>query len=583
MTRKILLGAAVGLALSASAYAGEKADLILIHGRILTMDSKDSVAQAIAVTGGRILAVGSDKQVLALATEGTQVIDLGGRAATPGLIDTHAHIAEGGADEVYDIPLGDARSIADLEAKVAARAKDAKPGEWLSGAGWDEGKLSEGRMPSAADLDKVSPDNPVFLLHTTGHYAVVNSAALKLAGITAATPSPTAGTIDKDASGQPTGVLRESAAMGLVGHLMPDRTVEQIEQGILHEFGILHSEGITAVKDPAIGPKDWEAYRALLTADSLTERVCVLWAAGATLDTAKAALAHLEEAPHAPKSLGDGRLVSCGAKIFMDGSGGARTAWMHEAWNKGWDGHDDDNHGYPTTDPGTYRAMAKLFHDKRYQIGTHAIGDKAVDWVVDTYAKLEKDDPAKDVRHTIIHANLDTPHALDAMAALQRDYQAGYPEAQAEFLWWIGDTYAGNYGPLRAPHVVPLKSFLSHHIRWGGGSDFPVTPVAARYGIWASVQRETLKGTYGKQPFGTKEAVSVHDALRSYTSWAAPLLYLEDKIGSLEKGKRADIAIWDRDPYTVSPDQLKDMKCLITLLDGEEVYRAEGAPAASKK
>jgi predicted amidohydrolase YtcJ len=227
--------------------------------------------------------------------------------------------------------------------------------------------------------------------------------------------------------------------------------------------------------------------------------------------------------------------------------------------------------------------MVKLFHAKRYQIGTHAIGDKAVDWVVDSYAALEQQDPAHDLRHTIIHANLVTPHALDAMADLQRDYRIGYPESQAEFLWWIGDTYAGNYGAQRAPHVVPLKSFLTHRIEWGGGSDFPVTPVAARYGIWASVQRETLKGTYGKQPFGTKEAVGIHDALRSYTRWAAPLLFLEKDAGSLEIGKRADIAVWDRDPYKVKPDQLKEMKCLMTLLDGEEVYRADGAPTASKK
>jgi predicted amidohydrolase YtcJ len=577
-----LLGGAVALALTASAYAGEKADLILIHGRIITMDAKDSVAQAIAVTGGRIIAVGSDKQIQALATDGTQIIDLGGRAATPGLIDTHAHISEGGTDEVYDLILSDAPSVENIVARVAARAKGLKPGEWLSGSGWDEGKLG-GKLPSAADLDKAAPDNPVFLLHTTGHYAAVNSAALKLAGITAQTPSPAAGTIDKDASGNPTGVLREDAAMALVRHLMPERSVEQIEAGILLEFDVLHSEGITAIKDPAIGPRDWEAYRALLTAGSLTERVCVLWAAGATLDSAKAALASLDDAPHAPKSLGDGRLISCGAKIFMDGSGGARTAWMSQDWNKGWDGHDDGNHGYPTTDPEIYRAMARLFHEKRYQIGTHAIGDKAVDWVVDTYAALEKQDPAKGLRHTIIHANLVTAHALDEMALLQRDWQIGYPESQAEFLWWIGDNYAGNYGPLRAPHVVPLKSFLTHHIEWGGGSDFPVTPVAARYGIWASVERETLKGTWGKQPFGTKEAVNIHDALRSYTRWAAPLLFLEKEAGSLEIGKRADIAVWDRDPYKVKPDQLKDMKCLMTLLDGEEVYRAEGAPVTSKK
>jgi predicted amidohydrolase YtcJ len=275
-------------------------------------------------------------------------------------------------------------------------------------------------------------------------------------------------------------------------------------------------------------------------------------------------------------------LISCGAKIFMDGSGGARTAWSYDEWSRNWTGHDEGNRGFPVTDPEAYRAMVRLFHGGRYQIGTHAIGDRAVDWVVDTYAGVLKEDPAKGVRHTIIHANLTTPHALDTIAALEKTYDAGYPESQAAFLWWIGDTYAGNYGPQHAPHVVPLKSFLSRGILWGGGSDFPVTPIPARYGLWASVERQTLKGTYGSQPFGVDEAVGIGDALRSYTRWAAPLLFLEDKAGSLETGKRADIAVWDRDPTAVPAAQIKDMKCLMTLLDGEVVYRTDRAPKESR-
>jgi predicted amidohydrolase YtcJ len=160
------------------------------------------------------------------------------------------------------------------------------------------------------------------------------------------------------------------------------------------------------------------------------------------------------------------------------------------------------------------------------------------------------------------------------MATLQAKYDAGYPEAQAPFLWWIGDTYAGNFGPERSHHLVPLHSFLSHGVRWGGGSDYPVTPIAARYGLWASVERETLKGTYGAHPFGSAESVDIHKALRSYTTWAAHQLFLGEQIGSLEVGKDADIAVWDRDMYKVPPEELKGLTCTLTLVRGAVVYEA---------
>jgi predicted amidohydrolase YtcJ len=160
------------------------------------------------------------------------------------------------------------------------------------------------------------------------------------------------------------------------------------------------------------------------------------------------------------------------------------------------------------------------------------------------------------------------------MAALERQYDAGYPEPQAPFLWWIGDTYAGNFGPERAARLNPFKTYLARGILWGGGSDFYVTPFPARYGIWASMARETLKGVYGAHPFGTAESVDAHAALRSYTIWAAHQLFLEDQIGSLETGKKADIAVWDRDLYSVPASEIKQMKCEMTIFDGRVVYQA---------
>ncbi len=568
-----LLALAGGAPAQAPPPQPQPPQLLLFHGHILTMNPGDTIAQALAVRDGKILAVGSDQEILALAGAATLRIDLNGRTATPGLIDSHAHIADGGVEELYHVHLGDASTVAEVVRRVRAGCARLKPGEWLQGDGWDEGKLAEKRYIAAADLDAVSPKNPVWLMHTTGHYGVANSLALRLAGITVHTADPVAGTIDRDARGMPTGVLKE-AAKSAVLDLIPAPTPEQQRAGIMHSIELLHHEGMTAVKDPAIDRPVWNAYRQLLDEGKLKEHVCVLWFAGSTLASARAALQEILAQPRPPQSLGDGRLLSCGAKIFMDGSGGARTAWLYQDWNKHSTGVDTGNTGYPAVDPQVYRQQVRLFHQAGVHVGTHAIGDRAIDWVVDTYAQVLAETPTAGLRHSIIHANIPTDHAIEAMAELERKYDAGYPEAQAPFMWWIGDTYAGNFGPQRSLRLVPLKTFLSHGIRWGGGSDYSVTPLPARFGLWASVERETLLGTYGAHPFGTAEAIDIHAALRSYTVWAARQLFLEDRIGSLEVGKDADIAVWDRNMYDISARELSNLRCELTIVRGEVVYDA---------
>ncbi len=575
------------IALSARLLSAQEsvADLVLIHGHILTVDAKDSMAQAIAIRHGVIVKIGSDTEVLAFVgtAPSIHIIDLQGHTATPGLIDTHAHIAEGGVRELYGVQLSDVGSVAEIVARVKSKVASVKPGEWITGSGWDEGKLTEHRYVTAADLDTVSPNNPVWLVHTTGHYGVANSLAVKMAHIDSATADPVAGTIDRDAHGNPTGVLKEESAMEPVARLIPPITLEQMRQGILHIQDVLHSEGMTAVKDPGIEQLQWDAYKSLLNEGRLKERICVLWHAGSTLESARKALAEINSVPRLPATLGDDRLLSCGVKMFMDGSGGARTGWVYDDWLRNGTTRDTTssgagNRGYPQIDPAVYQEMVRLFHANGVPVGTHAVGDRAMDWVVDTYALVEKEQPKPGLRHSIIHANLPTLHSLDVIANLQKQYDAGYPEMQAEFLWWIGDIYAGNYGPKRGQSLEPFKTLYERGILWSGGSDYSVTPLAARYGLWAAVARQTAKGTYGMNPFGIAEAIDMHTALRSYTAWGSRQMFLENKIGSLEVGKRADIAIWDRDLYSVPREQIKDMKCLMTLIDGEVVYSAAGLP-----
>jgi len=311
--------------------------------------------------------------------------------------------------------------------------------------------------------------------------------------------------------------------------------------------------------------------------------VFVLWGGGTTLESARKTMSLVAAHPKPPHSLGDSKLLSGGVKLYMDGSGGARTAWVYNDWHKKATEIDTGNRGYPAIEPETYRQMVRLFHQAGVHVGTHAVGDRAIDWVVDTYAQVLRETPARGLRHSIIHSNIPTDHALETMVNLQRQYDAGYPEAQAPFLWWIGDIYAASFGAERDARLIPLKTFLKRGIRWGGGSDFPVTPFPARYGLWASMARETLKGVYGAHPFGMAEAVDARTALRSYTAWAARQLFLEDKIGSIETGKLADIAVWDRDIYSVPASEIKLMKCEMTIFDGRVVYQAAGMPVTVKQ
>ncbi|PYQ73440.1 MAG: hypothetical protein DMG04_14010 [Acidobacteria bacterium] len=568
--------AAVAIALvaviaSAFAPAQTSADLILVNGTVITVDAADSIAQGVAVSGGKIVAVGGSRDMRALANGRTQVIDLHGRTVTPGLIDTHVHFSE--TADLFSINLSDVAitKIDDVVKRVAEKVATAKRGEWIRGSGWDEGKLAERRYVLASDLDRVAPNNPVWLEHTTGHYGVANSYALKLAEVRKVTPDPPAGTIDRDVQGNPTGVMKE-AAQGLVTRLVPPFSRDQQRQGLVKMIEDFNKEGMTGAKDPGIGQQKWDLYAELLKEGKLTVRIFALWSGARRLEDNAQVLARVQAHPKAAASIGDGVLISGGVKMFMDGSGGARTAWMHEEWNRNFTDKDAGNVGYPATPPDAYRRIVADLHNAGVHVSTHAIGDRAIDWVVDTYDQVLAAKPTRGLRHGIIHANTPTDHAIDVMARLQKQYDAGYPESQAEFMWWIGDNYAANLGRPRVFRLKPFRTYTQKGIIWAGGSDYGVTPFPARYGLWSTVARKTLNGRFGGTPFGTAESVDVRTALRSYTIWAAHQLFLENRIGSIEVGKDADLAVWDRNLYTVPTDALKDLKCEMTLFRGAIVY-----------
>jgi hypothetical protein len=561
------------LAVAAASGQPAPADIVLLNGTIITVDAKDTMAEAIAITDGRISFVGNTGDARRFVGPATRVVDLAGRAATPGLIDTHVHFSES-ADR---LDLGSARRMDDVIRMVRDRASKVPAGTWVRGGGWDEGKLEERRYIIAADLDKAAPDHPVYLTHTTGHYGVANSLALKLSGVTRETKDPPGGTIDRDKDGHPTGVMKERAT-GLIargGGGGGGGGRGSMREDVLRIIEGFNREGMTGAKDLNVSQAKWDLYKQLLDEGKLNVRVAALWRGGNTIESVRQAIAAIEKQPRPPAHLGDGRLVSAGVKLYIDGSGGARTAWMYDDWNKELKQTDTGNKGYPANGeayPEVFKQQVSLLTAAGISVGAHAVGDRGIDFVVDTFAEALKAHPVKGLRHSIIHANIPTDRAMRVMASLQKTYDAGYPEAQAPFLWWIGDTYAGNFGPKRNLRLEPFASFVKHGVVWGGGSDYSVTPYPARYGLWASVARETQAGSYGKTPFGSAEAIDIRTALRSYTIWAARLLFLESEVGSIEVGKQADIAVWDRNMYTIPTPELKDLRCEMTLVAGQVVF-----------
>jgi len=552
-----------------------RADLILVNGRILTVDSADRVVQAVGISGNRIVAVGTNADVERAASPNARRIDLAGRAVTPGLLDAHDHFSGGGAERLYvlDLSYPSVKSIADVAAAIRTKAVALGKGAWIQGRGWDEGKLVERRVMTAADLDAASPDNPVVLTQTTGHYVVANSVALRMAGLTKDTREPPGGTIDRNPDGTPTGLLRENAA-GLVRRLVPPRSAAETEAGIRDFAKAFNAEGMTGLKDPGISTEAWNTYKKVERDGALTVRVFALWSGGRSVAAAQRVIAEHASTTKPYEGTGDDHVIAGGVKLYIDGSGGARTAWLYDDWNKDYRGVDTGNRGYPTSNADTIRMLIRMYHDAGMHVAVHSIGDRGIDWVVDTYDQAMRENPKKGLRHAIIHSNIPTDHAIDVMARLQHEYDAGYPEPSATFSWWLGDTYAGNFGPTRSLRLNPFHTFRAKDMIWANGSDFSVTPFAARYGIWAAIAREPLLGVYGKDPFGRAESVDVHAALRAVTIWAAHQMFLEKKIGSIEVGKYADLAVWDRDFYAIPSDRIKDAKCLMTIFDGKIVFDA---------
>ncbi|MVO90555.1 amidohydrolase family protein [Streptomyces sp. p1417] len=569
----------------------ETADLIMTGGDVLTVDDAFSVAQAVAVRAGRILAVGSDAEITALAGPGTRVVDLAGRTVLPGINDSHLHAAAWALTRPpFALDLGHpaVESIADITEAVRKAAAGTPDGEWITGLGWDVGYLAECladpvRRPNRADLDTAAPDHPVCLTDFSGHMVWVNSRALELAGVGPGTEPPAGGVIDTDAEGAPTGILKETA-QSLVQALVPPVTVDQRKGAIRTAVTALHALGITSYTEPGLGPGGAEilgggldtgtlhAYVELARAGQLDTRVRVLLLPAPMGGSAADVTLGLEGLA-VPDDVDAARLAVIGVKVFADGVPPNETAWMHEPYPGG--GHGGlCVHG---ADAGLKEAelaeMIRVAHSAGHQVGVHVTGDRAIDSVVDAFVAAHRAHPRPDARHYVIHGDFASERSLAKLAA------HGYGiNMNPAIKWTIADLMDDIVGSERSDYQWPVRSAADAGIAICVGSDAPITAPDWRRGVAAMLLRES-KAT--GRVSGPDQRVPLETALRAYTANPARQDFAESWKGSIKPGKVADLCVLGGDLRATDPHDIPNLPVDLTVFDGRVVFE-RGADTDSR-
>ena len=535
-------------------------DLVLVNGRVRTMDAVGTVGTALAVRDGRVVAVGADNEVRALAGEGTMVADLGGRVVYPGLIDAHNHLLMTG-EMLREVRLYDCRSIAEVVGKVAERVRQSPPGAWVVGRGWDESLLAEGRHPNRHDLDPVSPDNPV-VIHRVWNKLVCNSAALAAAGIDRESPDPPAGVLysgsfERDGDGNPTGLFRDRAKELVSSHVPPPTEAEMVE-AIGIACRAYNALGLTAIADPGLYPEQIRAYHRAAREGVLTVRSDLLLAAwGFGAPETEEGLQERFVALGVTGGFGDDLLRLGGIKLMPDGGMSDRTARMLQPYLD-----DPDNFGQWVVAPDRLVELIRWVHDLGWAMDIHTCGDEAQQVVVEAYAAAQAASPQPRLRHRVHHAYFPTARALTAMAA------HGIPAVvSSAFIANLGEGFVNSVGPERAARAMPMRTYLEAGVPLAGSSDSTVADFNPWVGIDAAVRRTTIPG----RVLGPEEALTVAEAIRSYTAGGAFGMGREADLGTLEPGKLADLIVLDRDPEAIPAEELRSMRPVATMLGGRWV------------
>ena len=545
-----------GLALLlASVICGQAADVLFVNGKIYQGNQSLGTAEAMLVRDERIVAIGPATSVRPTAAPGFREVDLHGRTVIPGLIDTHTHALDWARSVVrgeLDLRYPNVRSIPDIQKQVAARVHDAKPKDWVLGLAWDDSKLAEDRYPTRQDLDAVSPNTPVYLSHATGHLAVANSEALRLADINAKTPDPVGGVIDHDAAGQPTGILKDSAMELVTRHLLKP-TLETSLQAVTFLSKACAEVGLTTIHDVALLQPALTAYQEAKRQGLLRVRVQL-----------SPLVASAQDADHFDSlgistGFGDQWLRLGAIKMFADGGMAARTIALFPPSVI----NEVSNFGLLLWKPEDMKAVQMTLAEHGWQIATHAIGDRAIDEVIDSYALIKRRFPDRDLRNRVIHGGLATP-AIQARLKQEKVLVDSNPP----FVYFLGKHFS-RFGPVRGIHAYPAKSYIDNGIIASGGSDVYVSPLSPWWGLWALVERKEMNSGEVLAP---EERITIAQAIKMYTWNGAYTGFEEQDKGSLEVGKLADFVVLDRDLLHVPSAEIKDVKVMATWIGGVPVY-----------
>jgi len=530
---------------------GTVADTIFVNGKVVTLDASDSIAQAIAIKDGLILRTGTTDAIRALAGASTKVIDLRGKVATPGIIDTHNHLSVLGLmGTLYiDINPPAVKTLAELQAKIAEAVAKKQKGEWVIAQGFIS---FEGRNPEKRDLDPVSPNNPVMLINQGGHIGTVNSYALKLANVTASTPNPKYGMFGRDAKGEPNGVLINHSAMDIFRAMWANLLTPQIyEAAVTSPQPKFAAVGVTTFCDNnARGLDRMKAYFDAGRNHKMTLR-------GAIMNTIEY-YPELAGRPEAVKAMQyeDDYMRLRGYKFLLDGAAAAmHTNEPHKG--TAWD--------IATWDARQLNDAVKTLHALGYQCSFHVIGDAAVDMALDAIESAQKANPRADARHRIEHAVLNTDMAL------KRTKDLGViVSTQPQGIRLLGDYFREILGEERAKRIIPTRTWLDLGVPLCLSSDSPTMP-------WYQPQI-TLAGalarvTGSNQVIAPDQCLTIKEAMRAHTVTSAYALFQEKIKGSLEPGKMADLIVWTEDPYTLSWQQLYNTTIDLTMVGGKVVYQ----------
>ncbi len=538
-------------------------DVVLVNGRIHTVDNDQPEATAVAIRNGRFVAVGGDDEMRALAGARTRIEDLGGAAVVPGLIDAHNHLLMTGR-MLREVQLYDTRDIPTIVARVAARVQTAAPGEWIVGRGWDESLLAERRHPTRHDLDAVSPDNPV-VIHRVWNKLVCNTAALRAAGISAGTPDPPAdvlysGSFERDERGEPTGLFRDRAKE-LIGDHIPSPSEEDLVAAVAAACRAYNAVGLTGVAEPGLYPHELRAFHRARREGKLTVRTDMLLAAwGFGAPETEAGLEERFVALGVSGGHGDDLLRLEGIKLMPDGGMSDRTARMFDPYLD-----EAENRGTWVVEPERLRRLIRWVHDLGWPMDIHTCGDEAQETVVLAYAQAQRENPQPWLRHRVHHAYFPTPAALATMAEMRIPAVVSSP-----FLTNLGEGFVNSVGPERASRAMPMRSYLAAGVPLAGSSDSSITDFNPWVGMHAAVNRATVTG---RDLDKAGEGLTPEEALRSYTLGGAYVTGREDRQGSISPGKLADLVVLDRDPLSIQPEQLDRVKPTATMLNGEWVWR----------